>query len=179
MARIVEVIPYNLTWPQNYLAEVAQVLPILGSNLVAAHHIGSTAVPGLAAKPTIDILLIVGELQALDARNTNLAALGYQAKGEHGILGRRYFSKKEGDRHLFHIHAYAEGHADIERHLSFRDYLIAHPSAALDYQTLKQGLAAQFRETPAEYTAGKADFIREVERRAAAWRAGLDQEIGQ
>jgi GrpB-like predicted nucleotidyltransferase (UPF0157 family) len=179
MARIVEVLPYDPTWPQNYLAEVAQVSPILGSNLVAAHHIGSTAVPGLGAKPTIDILLIVRALQALDACNTALAVLGYQAKGEHGILGRRYFSKKEGDRHLFHIHAYAEGHADIERHLNFRDYLIAHPAAALDYQILKQGLAAQFREEPAEYTAGKANFIREVESRAAAWRAGLDQEIGQ
>jgi GrpB-like predicted nucleotidyltransferase (UPF0157 family) len=179
MARIIEVLPYDPTWPQIYCAEAAQVSLVLGSNLVAAHHIGSTAVPGLAAKPTIDILLIVRELATLDACNTALSALGYQAKGEHGILGRRYFSKKEGDRHLFHMHAYAEGHADIERHLNFRDYLIAHPAAALDYQILKQGLAAQFREEPAEYTAGKANFIREVESRAAAWRAGLDQEIGQ
>jgi GrpB-like predicted nucleotidyltransferase (UPF0157 family) len=179
MARIVEVIPYNPTWPQIYCAEAAQVSLVLGSNLVAAHHIGSTAVPGLAAKPTIDILLVVRELTALDACNTALAELGYQAKGEHGILGRRYFSRKEGDRHLFHIHAYAEGHADIDRHLNFRDYLISHPAAALDYQTLKQGLAAQFRDAPAEYTAGKADFIREVERRAAVWRAELDHETGQ
>ena len=178
MPRIVEVIPYNPTWPQIYGAEVAQVLPVLGANLVAAHHIGSTAVPGLAAKPTIDILLVVHELAALDACNPALAELGYQPKGEHGILGRRYFSKNEGDRHLFHIHAYAEGHTDIDRHLNFRDYLIAHPSVALDYQALKQGLAAKFREEPAVYTAGKADFIQKVEKRAAAWRAGLVQETG-
>jgi GrpB-like predicted nucleotidyltransferase (UPF0157 family) len=146
---------------------------------VAVHHIGSTAVPGLAAKPTIGILLIVRELAALDACNTLLADLGYQAKGEHGILGRRYFSKKEADHHLFHMHAYADGHPDIDRHLNFRDYLIAHPIVALDYQTLKQNLAEQFRDVPVAYTAGKANFILEVEKRAAAWRAGLDQEFGQ
>lgn len=179
MARIIEVLPYDPNWPLIYRAEVAQISPILGANLAVAHHIGSTAVPGLAAKPTIDILLVVRELQALDACNTALAALGYQPKGEHGILGRRYFSKKEADRHLFHMHAYAEGHADIIRHLDFRDYLIAHPGAAVDYQTLKQGLAHQFRDAPAEYTAGKADFILEIERRAAGWRAGLDLEFGQ
>jgi GrpB-like predicted nucleotidyltransferase (UPF0157 family) len=179
MARMIEVLPYDPTWPMIYRVEAVQVATVLGSNLVAAHHIGSTAVPGLAAKPTIDILLVVCELQALDDRNTALAALGYQAKGEHGILGRRYFSKREGDRHLFHIHAYAEEHTDINRHLNFRDYLIAHPAVALDYQTLKQALAEQFRDAPAEYTAGKADFIREIEIRAETWRAGLDQEFGQ
>ena len=179
MARIVEVLPYDPTWPQIYCAEASQVSTVLGANLLAAYHIGSTAVPGLAAKPIIDILLVVRELQALDTCNTALAALGYQAKGEHGIIGRRYFSKKEGDRHLFHLHAYAEGHADIIQHMNFREFLIAHPGAVVDYQTLKQGLAEQFRDAPAEYTAGKADFIREVEKWAAAWRAGLDQEIGQ
>jgi GrpB-like predicted nucleotidyltransferase (UPF0157 family) len=179
MARMIEVLPYDPTWPMIYRAEVVQVATVLGSNVVAAHHIGSTAVPGLAAKPTIDILLVVRELETLDGRNHALAALGYQAKGDHGILGRRYFSKKEGDRHLFHIHAYAERHADITRHLNFRDYLIAHPGAALDYQTLKQALAAQFRDAPSEYTAGKAGFIFDVERRAEVWRAGLDQEFGQ
>jgi GrpB-like predicted nucleotidyltransferase (UPF0157 family) len=179
MARMIEVLPYDPSWPMIYRAEVVQVATVLGSNVVAAHHIGSTAVPGLAAKPTIDILLVVRELEALDACNPALADLGYQAKGEHGILGRRYFSKKEGDRHLFHIHAYAEGHTDINRHLNFRDYLIAHPGAALDYQILKQALAVQFRDAPAEYTAGKADFIREIEIRAAAWQAGLDQDFGQ
>jgi GrpB-like predicted nucleotidyltransferase (UPF0157 family) len=179
MARIIEVLPYDPAWPQIYFAESVQVSTALGKNLVAAHHIGSTAVPGLAAKPTIDILLIVRELATLDACNTALADLGYQAKGEHGILGRRYYSKKEGDRHLFHIHAYAEGHVDITRHLNFRDFLIAHPGAALQYQALKQVLAKQFRDAPAEYTAGKERFICEVERQAAAWRAGLDQEFGQ
>jgi GrpB-like predicted nucleotidyltransferase (UPF0157 family) len=179
MARIIEMQPYDPNWPEIYCIEVAQVSPALGRNLLASHHIGSTAVPGLAAKPTIDIMLVVHELAALDACNTALADLGYQAMGEHGILGRRYFSKKEGDWHLFHMHAYAEGHADIDRHLNFRDYLIAHPAAALDYQTLKQSLVEAFRDAPSEYTAGKGDFIREVEKRAAAWRAGLDQEFGQ
>jgi GrpB-like predicted nucleotidyltransferase (UPF0157 family) len=72
MARMIEVLPYDPTWPMIYRAEVVQVATVLGSNVVAAHHIGSTAVPGLAAKPTIDILLVVRELETLDGCNSTL-----------------------------------------------------------------------------------------------------------
>lgn len=170
MARIIEIQSFNPDWPRIFHEEAQNVKAVLGPNLLSAHHIGSTAVPGLAAKPIIDILLVVQSLDTLDACNDTMLRLGYIAKGENGISGRRYFQRLEGEQHLFHIHAFAVGHPEIARHLNFRDYLIAHPQTAQDYQDLKYTLAAQFREGPADYTADKGDFIRLVDERAAAWR---------
>ena len=178
MARRVEIYPHDPDWTEVYLAEVEDIAALLGSNLVAAHHIGSTAVPGLAAKPTIDILLVVRNLDDLDASNTAMQARGYTPKGENGITGRRYFQKVDGDVHLVHIHAFKTGHPAILRHLNFRDYLIAHPQTAHEYQVLKQDLAMRFRDVPADYTAGKGEFIRCVDARAAEWRAQHTQPKG-
>lgn len=178
MARIVEIVPYDPNWPAKYCGEIKLIADVLGSILVAAHHIGSTAVPGLAAKPTIDILLVVCDLDLLDACNAAMAALGYQPKGENGIPGRRYFQKLAGEVHLFHIHAFKAGHPEITRHINFRDYLIAHPESAAEYQALKQELALRFRDAPAQYTSGKGTFIRKVDQFAAAWRGQIKQEPG-
>jgi len=178
MARRVEIHPYDPAWPEVYLAEVEEIALLLSSNLLAAHHIGSTAVPGLAAKPTIDILLVVRNLDELDASSAAMQARGYTPKGENGITGRRYFQKMDGDVHRVHIHAFKAGHPDIQRHLNFRDYLIAHPQIAHDYQVLKLDLAVQFRDAPADYTAGKSEFIRCVAARAAEWRAQHNQPKG-
>lgn len=176
MVRIVEIVPYDPNWPEKYCAEVKMVADVLGTNLTSAHHIGSTAIPGLAAKPTIDILLVVQNLDNLDACNNEMEALGYQPKGEHGIPGRRYFQKLAGEVHLIHIHAFQIGHPEIYRYLNFRDYTIAHPETAEAYQSLKQKLAVLFTDRPADYTAGKEAFIRAVDQRAAAWRAEENQE---
>lgn len=174
MARIVEILPYNPAWPDLYRAEAARIAGVMGPNLVAAHHIGSTAVPDLAAKPTIDFLLVVRELEALDACNEAMRRLGYTVKGENGIPGRRYYQLLDGDQHVYHIHAFKEGHPEIIRHLNFRDYLIAHPHTAYEYQALKQRLVALFRDAPAQYTQGKDAFIRGVNAQAADWRADVD-----
>lgn len=175
MARIVEVVPYNPAWPETYRSEIEQIGGVVGANLAAAHHIGSTAVPGLAAKPIIDILLVVRDLGLLDACNSAMLDLGYQPKGEHGIPGRRYFQKMDGEEHLVHSHGFENGHPDIARHINFRDYLIVHPETARAYQNLKLQLARRFRFEPAQYTTGKDAFIRAVDARAAAWRADLNK----
>ncbi len=176
MVRIVEIVPYDSNWPAKSCGEIKSIAGVLGSNLISAHHIGSTAVPGLAAKPTIDILLVVHAVDRLDACNGAMAELGYQPKGEHGIPGRRYFQKLEGEVHLVHIHAFQIGHPEINRYLNFRDYTIAHPETAQAYQDLKQQLALRFRHQPAQYTSGKDAFIRSVDRRAAAWRGEENEE---
>ena len=175
MTRKIEVVPYDPGWPEVYRKEMDLISGGLGLNMAAAHHIGSTAVPGLAAKATIDILLVMRDLEALDASNAFMIALGYQPKGENGIAGRRYFNKVAGDEHLFHIHAFGEGHPDIKKHLDFREYLIAHPSVAREYQSLKKELAARFKDEPSKYTKGKADFISTVIMRAGTWREKIEQ----
>lgn len=131
---------------------------------------GSTAVPGLPAKPIIDILVEVADLGAVDALNPALEQIGYRPQGEKGIAGRRFF-QKGGHLRTHHVHAFRLGDPNIARHLAFRDYLLAHPRVAFEYGQLKLSLAAQFRDHPAGYQAAKSDFVLEHEARALAWRA--------
>ncbi|MCG9722714.1 GrpB family protein [Shewanella sp. Isolate7] len=95
MARSIVVIDHQMSWHQAFKVEKARLLTALGECVVSLEHIGSTSVPGLAAKPIIDMLLEVDSLAALDAQAEQLRALGYVARGENGISGRRYFCKSE------------------------------------------------------------------------------------
>lgn len=93
----VEVKPYDDAWPAHFRAEAARLAPLFGAELMALHHIGSTAVPGLAAKPVIDMMPVVRRIEAVDRAAPDLAAMGYEGLGENGLPGRRYFRK--GARH--------------------------------------------------------------------------------
>jgi GrpB-like predicted nucleotidyltransferase (UPF0157 family) len=170
MVREIQVVSDNPDWPKQFQAEANGLTDALGENVISVHHIGSTAVPGLAAKPTIDILIVDRSHAWLDAHGQALESLGYCAKGENGIPGRRYFQRLAGEDHLFHLHAYEDGHPDIHRHLDFRDFLRVHPETARAYAALKQSLMAQYTYDPKLYTEGKSDFIQAVDRQVAAWR---------
>jgi GrpB-like predicted nucleotidyltransferase (UPF0157 family) len=152
------------------MVEAARIRSALGDLVVAVHHIGSTAIPGICAKPIIDILLEVDDIQMLEARSSELGDLGYEAKGEFGIPGRRYFRKESlaGVR-THHVHAFGSSAAAIERHLAFRDYMIAHPVIAQSYSSLKQRLAAAHADDLEVYMDGKDSFIKEHETKAIVW----------
>ena len=170
MGRRIEVAAYDPVWPVQYDAEAGRLKSALGNCCIAIHHIGSTAVPGLKAKPTIDILGIVTAFEELERLDSQLMDLGYEPRGENGIPGRRYYVKREGDHHLFHFHTYEPGHPNIANHLIFRDYLREHPDEANAYQELKVELVARFRDDPARYTLGKAEFIQGILDHAGSWR---------
>lgn len=167
--RKVEVVPYNPGWPRMFEDEADRLRPVLESKLLRLHHIGSTSVPGLAAKPIIDILAEVEDITKLDNLNEHMIAAGYTPKGEFGISGRRYFFKGNDERHTVHIHAFEVGHTEIRRHLLFRDYLRAQPDTAKRYAERKRSLAEHFPYDVEGYTDGKDDFIHEVDRLALAW----------
>lgn len=124
-------------------AERVMLAAALGSAAVALHHIGSTAVPGLAAKPIIDILVEAAVREAIDARTDAMETLGYEALGEYGIAGRRYFRKIVGGRRTHHVHAFIAGSFDIARHLAVRDRLRADSAEREAYAALKRRLAAE------------------------------------
>lgn len=168
--RQIEVVDYRPEWPDRYRREAEQLSDALGDTLVAAHHIGSTSVPGLAAKPVIDILLEVRDLAELDTHNAAMADLGYEAKGEYGIERRRFY-QKGGDRRSHHVHAFPVGDEHVTRHLAFRDYLIAHPAVAAEYARLKQRIAQTYVSDSNGYCAAKNDFVVNHERRALTWQA--------
>ncbi len=133
MTRQVRVVPYDPAWPAEARAEAARLKAVLGEEAVAVHHFGSTAVPGLAAKPIIDLLVEVRDIDGIDAFNTALAALGYEARGENGIPGRRYFVRGSPDVHTHHVHMFQAGGMEVTRHLAVRDYLRARPAEAEAY----------------------------------------------
>lgn len=170
--RRVEVVPHDPRWREAFEAEAAQVAAALGENVVAIHHIGSTAIPGIYAKPVVDLLVEVGDIAEVDGRGAAMEALGYEVMGEYGIPGRRFFRKddREGVR-THNIHAFEAGSAEVERHLAFRDYMAAHPGDAQRYSELKRRLAEEHPHSLDEYMDGKDGFIKEVDRRAVLWRA--------
>ena len=162
--------PYDPRWADEYLRESAAISEALGESIVSIHHIGSTAIPGIQAKPVIDMLAVTNELAFLDERSDLLQSLGYEALGEFGISGRRYFRKNNSSGVRTHqIHAFQAGSPQIARHLAFRDYLIAQPAFARDYEVLKLRLAAAHPNDMKLYTAGKDSFIQEIDLRAGAW----------
>jgi GrpB-like predicted nucleotidyltransferase (UPF0157 family) len=175
MIRKVEVVSYDSNWAKSFQAEADEIRAILGQEVVAIHHIGSTSIPNLSAKPIVDLLVVVRDIEKIDAFNERMSQLGYLPKGENGIPGRRFFIKGDEIHRTHHLHIFAVGHPDIERHLNFRDYLIAHPEDAQAYGRLKEGLARRFSTDIDSYIAGKDGFIKEMDRKAQAWKDGVGE----
>lgn len=173
MARIIEVVPYNPHWPYLFRQEARKIAAALAGEIVLIHHIGSTAIPGIKAKPVIDCLIEVRQIERVDAYNDELISLGYTPRGENGIPSRRYFNKKIEEEHTHHLHVFQIGHPEICRHLEFRDYLRTHPNKAQAYSQLKEKLAEKYRHDSVAYTEGKNDFVQEIDQEAAKWRKNL------
>jgi len=167
----VEVVPHDRQWRDVFEAEAKLVAAALGENVVTIHHIGSTAIPNIYAKPVVDLLVEVRDITEVDGRSSAMESLGYEVMGEYGIPGRRYFRKdtREGIR-THNIHVFETGSAEVERHLAFRDYMIAHPEDAQRYSKLKRKLAEENPQSIDGYMDGKDSFIKEMDRRAAQWR---------
>lgn len=157
---VVALEPHNPRWGHEFVQEAAAIRHALGETVRAVHHIGSTAIPGMPAKPVIDMLCVVTSLAAVDAAAPHMQALGYAAKGEYGLAGRRYFQKKDlhGVR-SHHVHVYGTGADPVERYLAFRDFLRAHPAAAARYAAVKGQALASRRPTRQAYQDAKAPFI--------------------
>ncbi|SEQ90732.1 GrpB domain, predicted nucleotidyltransferase, UPF0157 family [Virgibacillus subterraneus] len=166
--RKVEVTPHNDQWPLMFKEEAEKLRAILGQEVLEIHHIGSTSIQGLEAKPVIDIMPVVKNIIEVDSYNRSMEGIGYEAKGEYGIVGRRYF-QKGGDNRTHHIHVFESGSPHIDRHLAFRDYLRAHQDVAKEYGTLKRNLMDQHPYDMESYINGKAEFVMKTERSALAW----------
>lgn len=168
--RTIEVVESDPTWPVHFATERERLSRMLGAVVVTIHHIGSTAVPGLAAKPVIDVLMEVTDLASLDACRGAMILGGYTPRGENGIPGRRYFHKGVPVR-THHVHAFAVGDEALARHLAFRDYLRTHAEIAREYGELKQALARTWAQDPARYVEGKDALVKRITAQAmAAWR---------
>ncbi|HEY3897878.1 MAG TPA: GrpB family protein [Chthoniobacter sp.] len=171
----VRLVRHDSQWAKKFASESALLEHALEGVILEVHHIGSTAIPRIRAKPIIDMLAVVGDISQLDAPTPQLESLGYEGLGEFGIPGRRYFRKSDSEGNRTHqIHAFQTGSPQIERHLAFRDFMSAHPKYARQYEALKVQLAKRYPEDIGSYADGKDEFIQEMDRKAADWRGVLN-----
>lgn len=148
-----------------YAKEAKKLWGVFGNLANTIEHIGSTAIPGIKAKPIIDILIVVSDLSAVDALNDSMKAIGYEPMFEYGIPNRRFFLKGKINR-THHVHVFEQGHDAIENHLMFRNYLINHPEEAKNYSELKASLAKKYPHDIDQYMEGKNDFIKDIIKKA-------------
>jgi GrpB-like predicted nucleotidyltransferase (UPF0157 family) len=168
MSEPVVIVDYDLAWPERYEALRAPIAAALGPLAAEIVHLGSTSVPGLAAKPVIDLNILLRRSSDLAAVIERLASLGYRHEGDFGIVGREAFATpprySAHDHHLYVCAPDWAGHAD---QIAFRDYLRAHPRTANAYARLKRSLAIKYRDNRGAYANAKAGFVAAVLKRAS------------
>ena len=166
---IVLIEDYNPRWPEMYAQEKARILDAIGEYLIDIQHVGSTSIPGLSAKPIIDIMAVIRNVSLVEQCIKPLEALDYFYGGELGIPGRHYFRKPidiSQAKRAFHLHMVEKGHEQWAMHQLFREYLLLHPESLREYDALKRELAAKHGSDRTAYTNAKAPFIESIIRAA-------------
>ena len=155
------VISYQSGWKSRFDELYAQLSEVLGSLSIGIEHIGSTAVPGLHAKPVVDIDVIISNAADFQQVQERLSCIGYKHVGDLGVPGREAFELRQQRESITDHHLYVcrESADELRRHLQFRDYLLAHPEAASEYGRLKCELARKHRDDREAYTDAKSQFI--------------------
>lgn len=157
---VVRLVPYDLRWPDLFRDEAARIQAALSVEAlhVSLEHMGSTAVPGLAAKPIVDILGGWHSAADREAIIEALKGIGYVHRGEQGIPGREFF--RRGDPRQYHFHLAERGGTFWVDHLAFRDLMRSDPERAAEYAALKLRLADEFPRDRGAYIDGKTEFVR-------------------
>ena len=173
----VEVVAYDPEWPRRFTRLAADLRGALGDAALRIDHIGSTAVPGLDAKPIIDVQISVAELEPMHGYRVPLERLGYRWREDNPDLTKRYFREGEGAART-HIHVRRAGSLPEQLALVFRDYLRTHPHDAHAYAVLKRSLAVAHKDDRVAYTDAKDPFVWEVMKRASRWTQGIGWRPG-
>ena len=159
------VVDYNPNWPAAFESLRSRIAMALGTLAQRIEHVGSTAVPGLAAKPVIDLDVLLRSTEDLPLAIRRLAELGYVHQGNLGIAEREAFAAPPGQA-AHHLYVCPPESAEFRRHLALRDYLRTHPAEARSYGELKRELAARYAEDRAAYIEAKRLFVEELVERA-------------
>ena len=162
----VRLVAHHSGWAANFDGEKQLLLKTLGEKVVDIRHIGSTSIPGMPAKPIIDILAAVQKLADVETFAQGLSQIGYKDKGSGGVSGRRYFVKGGEVQRTHHLNFCEPNSVFWRSHLAFREYLERHPESAREYAALKRRLADEFPNDRGAYTDGKEEFVRSVLDRA-------------
>jgi GrpB-like predicted nucleotidyltransferase (UPF0157 family) len=177
MSDPITVVAYDPAWPEIFRQLGAQLRAALGGVALRIDHIGSTAVPGLAAKPIVDVQISVVRLKPVEPFRSPLEAAGFRYRAANTERTKRYFRERPGQRRT-HIHVRRAGSFSEQFPLLFRDFLRADPAPALDYGQRKQALAARFTNDRPGYLEAKLPIIWDVLRRADQWAQQTGWEPG-
>jgi len=167
------IVPYDPLWPEHFLELGTALRKVLGETALRIDHVGSTAIPGLDAKPIIDVQISVVSFEPLNAYRIPIESLGFVFRASNPDLTKRYFREGPGERRT-HVHVRRVGSWAEQGALLFRDYMRTHEQDARRYAELKYDLAEKFRDDRPGYTTGKDPFIWEILSKADKW----SQEIG-
>jgi len=157
----VELVPHCSVWSETAAAESRRLIGALAGVLVDVHHIGSTSIPGIVAKPIIDLMPIVASVRKLDELKPVFHSLGYQYWGEYGIVGRRYctLDDRTTGKRRFQLHCFEQESAEVGRHLAFRDYLRNNAAAAKAYEAEKCRCRNLYPDNSHAYSDAKSSWI--------------------
>lgn len=162
--RIMNIVEHDPRWEKMFEVEKAILKKVFNENIIKIEHIGSTSVPDLAAKPIIDIIIIVYDINKVNKFNGEMAKYGYTAKGEYGMPGRRYFVKlkEDGINRTHHVHIFEKENLFTDNMLLFRDFLRVNKQARIKYENTKRELSKKYYHDSTSYTNGKSDCINEI-----------------
>ncbi|HVT61938.1 MAG TPA: GrpB family protein [Legionellaceae bacterium] len=164
----IELVPYDPSWPFVFQTEAVLIKQVLGNELTDIYHIGSTSIPDMPAKPVIDILVVIDDAYRISLITEQLIQLGYAPLRRQFIPHVSFITSKV-DGIGFHVHIHERGSPQINRHVNFRDYVIAHPDIARSYADLKVKLAHQFSNDLFSYVSGKSKLVQEIDKKAKLW----------
>jgi len=162
------IVKYDRAWPDEFRHTAASIRKAMGNAAIRIDHVGSTAVPGLDAKPVIDIQVSVSSLVPDDSFRQPLEGLGFVFDGKNPDLTKRFFREPPGTKRV-HLHVRPAGSFDEQLNLLLRDYLRAHSEAALEYAKAKRKLALEFRNDREGYVLAKEPLIWSLLLRAHDW----------
>ena len=166
MPHPIHITDYDPAWPAQFKRLAAPLRSALGDLIIGVEHVGSTSVPGLAAKPVIDLDILISSRFKLPEVIKKLGSLSYPHEGDKGLPGREAFGWPGKQRH--HLYVCSLDTPALQQHLLFRDYLRAFPEVAAAYGALKKDLAKTYKYDREAYTEGKTDFILRVIKEARA-----------
>lgn len=167
----VELLPHTLHWAVMANNETEKLREQLGDEVIAVHHIGSTSIAGICAKPIIDLLPVVRSVERLDGCEAAFQSLGYRYWGEYGIAGRRYCEREDAatGKRLFQLHCFEPQSFQVERHLAFRDFLRSNAKWAAAYEADKQRCQSLHPNDSHAYSDAKSAWISEHLPAAIDW----------
>lgn len=163
--------PYDPSWPLEFEKLKEKLEPLFGDNLISFNHFGSTSIPGMIAKPTIDVCVEVKSLEDVNATRSKLEALGYKSWGDYVGTGEEYFTLDDSSgQRRYNIHTLQTGNKFIQDYIAFRDYIRAHPEKVAEYIDIKKQLLQEFgSDDYNSYNLTKAKRMDALKQEAMEW----------